>query len=65
LRGYVQFNKYTHTGTHLRESNGQQAGQNPLRMDVTREEEALFDHDPRHKGKALLLDLTIVDPRLA
>ena len=41
---------------------GQQAGHNPLRMDVTTEAGALFDNDPRHKDKALLLDLTIVNP---
>ena len=130
MRGYVQFNKYTHThrslGSHdavepvggtchgngcrrettrlhaisstktgwsslthnrvlhhavptsLRESKvqitiedirpfqqrgtGQQIGQNPLRMDVTTEAGALFNNDPRHKDKALLLDLTIVNP---
>ena len=41
---------------------GQQAGHNPLRIHVTTEAEELFDNDPRHKGKALLLDLTIVNP---
>ena len=51
----------------LRESNvqigtGQQAGHNPLRMDVTTEAGALFDNDPQHKDKALLLDLAIVNP---
>ena len=40
----------------------QQAGHNPVRMDVTTEAGALFGSDPRHKGKALLLDLTIVNP---
>ena len=41
---------------------GQQIRHNPLRMDVTPEAGALFDSDPRHKDKALLLDLTIVNP---
>ena len=41
---------------------GQQVGHNPLRMDVTTVAGALFDNDPRHKDKALLLDLTIVNP---
>ena len=31
-------------------------------MDVTTEAGALFDNEPRHKDKALLLDLTIVNP---
>ena len=31
-------------------------------MDVTTEAGARFDNDPRHKDKALLLDLTIVNP---
>ena len=35
---------------------------NPLRMDITTEAGALFDHHPRHKNKALLLDITIVNP---
>ena len=30
-------------------------------MDLTTEAGALFDSDPRHKDKALLLDLTIVN----
>ena len=29
---------------------------------MTTEAGALFDNDPRHKGKTLLLDLTIVNP---
>ena len=39
---------------------GQQMGQIPLRMDVTKAAGALFSDDPQHK--ALLLDLTIVNP---
>ena len=35
---------------------------NPLRMDITTEAGALFDNHPRHKNKALLLDITIVNP---
>ena len=31
-------------------------------MDVTTEAGALFDNDPQHKNKALLLDLAIVNP---
>ena len=33
---------------------------NPFRMDITTEAGALFDNHPRHKNKALLLDITIV-----
>ena len=35
---------------------------NPLRMDITTETGALFDNHPRLKNKALLLDITIVNP---
>ena len=35
---------------------------NPLRMDITTEAGALFDNHPRLKSKALLLDITIVNP---
>ena len=35
---------------------------NPLRMDITTEAGALFDNHPRLKNKALLLDVTIVNP---
>ena len=35
---------------------------NPLRMDITTEAETLFDNHPRRKNKALLLDITIVNP---
>ena len=35
---------------------------NPSRMDITTEAGELFDNRPRLKNKALLLDITIVDP---
>ena len=35
---------------------------NPLRMDITTEAGALFDNHPRLKSKALLLDITIINP---
>ena len=35
---------------------------NPLRMDITTEAGELFDNHPRLKNKALLLDVTIVNP---
>ena len=35
---------------------------NPLRMDITTEAGALFDNHPRFKKKALLIDITIVNP---
>ena len=35
---------------------------NPLRMDITTEAGELFDNHPRLKNKALLLDITIVNP---
>ena len=35
---------------------------NPLRMDITTEAGALFDNHPRLKSKALLFDITIVNP---
>ena len=35
---------------------------NPLRMDITTEAGALFDNHSRLKNKALLLDITIVNP---
>ena len=35
---------------------------NPLRMDITTEAGAVFDNHPRLKNKALLLDITIVNP---
>ena len=47
----------------LRERASEQNGRlNPLRMDVTTEAGALFDNHPRLKSKALLLDITIVNP---
>ena len=42
-----------------REQNGRL---NPLRMDITAEAGALFGNHPRLKNKALLLDITIVNP---
>ena len=42
-----------------REQNGRL---NPLCMDITTEAGALFDIHPRLKNKALLLDITIVNP---
>ena len=35
---------------------------NPLRMDITTEAGLVFDNHPRLKNKALLLDITIVNP---
>ena len=35
---------------------------NPLRMDITTEAGALFDNHPRLKNKALLLDISVVNP---
>ena len=70
----MQFNKYTHTHTHthtlvvedtwpFRQRASEENGRlNPLRMDITTEAGALFDNHPRHKNKALLLDITIVNP---
>ena len=47
----------------FRERASRQNGRlNPLRMDITTEAEALFDSHPRLKNKALLLDITIVNP---
>ena len=40
----------------------QNGGLNPLRMDITTEAGALFDNHPRLKNKALILDITIVNP---
>ena len=44
------------------ETSGQNGRLNPLRMDITTEAGALFDNRPRLKKKALLLDITIVNP---
>ena len=47
----------------FRQRASEQSGRlNPLRMDITTEAEALFDNHPRLKNKALLLDITIVNP---
>ena len=43
-------------------ANEQNGRLNPLRMDITTEAGALFDNHPRLKNKALLLDITIVNP---
>ena len=40
----------------------QKARPNPLRMGITTEAGSLFDNHPRLKNKALLLDITIVNP---
>ena len=47
----------------FRQSASEQNGRlNPLRMDITTEAGALFNNHPRFKNKALLLDITIVNP---
>ena len=47
----------------FRERASWQSGRlNPLRKDITTEAGALFDNHPRLKNKALLLDITIVNP---
>ena len=47
----------------FRERAGKQNGRlNPLRMDITTEAGTLFDNHPWLKNKALLLDITIVNP---
>ena len=43
-------------------ARGQNGRLNPLRMDIITEAGALFDNHPRLKRKALLLDITIVNP---
>ena len=44
-------------------ASGQNGRLNPLRMDITTDEAgALFDNHPRLKNRALLLDITIVNP---
>ena len=43
-------------------ARGQNGRLNPLRMVTTMEAGALFDNHPRHKNKALLLDIAIVNP---
>ena len=43
-------------------ASGQNGRLNLLRMDITTEAGALFDNHPRLKNKALLLDITIVNP---
>ena len=47
----------------FRETASEQNGRlNPLRMDITTEAVALFDNHARLKNKALLFDITIVNP---
>ena len=47
----------------FRQRASEQSGRlSPLRMDITTEAGALFDNHPRLKNKALLLDITIVNP---
>ena len=47
----------------FRQKASEQNGRlNPLRTDITTEAGALFDNHPRLKNKALLLDITIVNP---
>ena len=43
-------------------TSGQNGRLNPLRMDITTEAGVLFDNHPRLKNKALLVDITIVNP---
>ena len=43
-------------------ASGQNGRLNPLRMDTATEAGAFFDNHPRLKNKALLLDITIVNP---
>ena len=43
-------------------ASGQNGRLNPLRMDIKTEAGVLFDNHPRLKNKALLLDITIVNP---
>ena len=43
-------------------ASGQNGTLNPLRMNITTEAGALFDNHPRLNNKALLLDITIVNP---
>ena len=45
-----------------RRTSEQNGRLNPLRMDITTEAGELFDNYPRLKNKALLLDITIVNP---
>ena len=47
----------------FRQKASEQNGRlNPLRMDITTEAGALFNNHPRLKNKALILDITIVNP---
>ena len=50
------------TWSFRQRASGQNDRLNPLRMDITTKAGALFDNHPRLKNKALLLDITIVNP---
>ena len=50
------------TWSFLERASGQNCRLDPLRMDITTKAGALFDNHPRLKNKALLLDMTIVNP---
>ena len=53
------------TGTGVEANKGakyENGRLNPLPMDITTEAEALFDNHPRLKNKALLLNITVVNP---
>ena len=51
-----------HTWPFRQRASEENGRLNPLRMDITTEAGALFDNHPRLKNKALLLDITIVNP---
>ena len=51
-----------HTWTFRERASGQNGRLNPSRLDTTTEAGAFFDIHPRLKNKALLLDITIVNP---
>ena len=59
--GKVQF-VVEDTWSFRQRASEQNGRLNPLRMDITTEAGALFDNHPRLKNKALLLDITIVNP---
>ena len=60
-KGKVQF-VVEDTWPFRQRASKQNGRLNPLRMDITTEAGALFDNHPRLKNKALLLDVTIVNP---
>ena len=57
----VQF-EVANTWPFRQRASEQNGRLNPLRMDITTEAGALFHNHPRLKNKALLLDITIVNP---